>query len=479
MIGFPLALNQEHTGKVIAPAIITGSCIQLLGTSPDVTVDYAGPFLLPAGDFHGPGSYISYLNTSGSWIGTAELVDFGGNVIATATVGGSAAEIIDGPGTVFHVPFDNNVNIPSDTLCYLRFTNTASGAGVLTWYFEVVRAGALPIITTPPVVSWTVEIGNSPTLTNPVVTGSFTHITWTLLRDGIEDATINEVDKATAEAYVAQWSGDNTGVNDIGPDLSFRARAHSGAGSDVSVSNVVVFADATYLPDTAIWANPDNSLMTLTDGDTTVDQWASGWGGVSCTLAAPAPTHRAAYSTGGVNGRPILTFDGVDDFLRGTFTKGSGFTDQETGIVGQRVAFGTLGDVWFGYWVPNTAIFYLSDQDSTRFRFTSSGAANATPSATYDPDGVLAHYSGEAIQGTSTVNARVAGVVVATGSGSVSGRADGQYAIMGASQTSATGPYGTVAANIVVHAAHLGPALTADQRTHLRALLTYLTGVSC
>lgn len=132
MIGFPLALNADQTGKVIAPAIITGSCVQLLGTSPDVSVDYVGPILLPAGDLHAANSYISYVNAGGSWIGTAEIVDFSNNVLATATVTGAGSGFIQ-------VPFDSNVNIPSDTLCYLRFTNTDSGAGVLTWYLEVLR----------------------------------------------------------------------------------------------------------------------------------------------------------------------------------------------------------------------------------------------------------------------------------------------------------------------------------------------------
>ena len=335
----------------------------------------------------------------------------------------------------------------------------------------VVTGGAAPTITVAPVLAWTVEIGNSPTLTDPVYTGDAGTITWTLYRDGVADGTIAGVSKATAEAYVAVAA-------DIGPNLHFGATVTNGTGSDSDVTNTVVFDDAAYLPDTAIWANPvAGHGITTADAGSTGDSWQSGWGGVSCLLEAPASTHRPAYATDGVGGRPTLTFDGVDDFLRGTFTKGSAFADHEIGVVGERIAFGTLGDIWLGYWRPNSPRFYINDQDAPRWRFTSGGAANVTPSSTYDPDGVLAHYSGDGV--TGTISARVAGVAVATASASPVSVEDGQRVIMGAAQTSEVGPYGTVAANVKIHGAHCGPALTSDQRTHLRALLTYLTGVAC
>ncbi len=332
-------------------------------------------------------------------------------------------------------------------------------------------SGVAPTITVAPVLAWTVEIGESPTLTDPTYTGDAGTITWTLYRDGVADGTINGVSKATAEAYVAD-------EGDIGPELYFEATVTNGSGSDADITSAVVFDDAAYLPDTAIWANPVSGHgITTADGGTTGDSWASGWGGVACTLAAPAATHRPAYATDGVGGRPTLTFDGVDNFLRGTLTKGSAFDTHELGVVGERLSFGTLSDYWFGYWVPNGGVFFLNDQDASRWRFTSGGAANLAPSSTYNPDGVVAHYSGDAAPGD--LNARVGGVSVATSALSPVSRADGNTVVMGASQTSVAGPYGTVAANVKLHAAHIGPALTADQRTHLRALLTYLTGVSC
>lgn len=331
--------------------------------------------------------------------------------------------------------------------------------------------GTAPTITTPPAVSWDIEIGSGPLLDDPVYTGDAGTITWTLYRDGVADGTIVGVSKATAEAYTAVAA-------DIGPTIHFEATVTNGSGSDSDVTNTTVFDDAAYLPDTAIWANPVSGHgITTADGGTTGDSWASGWGGVACTLAAPATTHRPAYATDGVGSRPTLTFDGIDNFLRGTFTKGSAFDNHEIGIVGERVSFGTLGDIWFGYWRANSPRFYINDQDASRWRFTSAGAANVTPSSTYDPDGIVAHYSGDGV--TGTISARVAGAAVATAAGSPTSVEDGQRVIMGASQTSEVGPYGTVAAHVKLHAAHIGPALTADQRTHLRALLTYLTGVAC
>lgn len=331
--------------------------------------------------------------------------------------------------------------------------------------------GTAPTITTPPAVSWDIEIGSGPLLDDPVYTGDTGTITWTLYRDGVADGTIVGVSKATAETYTAVAA-------DIGPTIHFQATVTNGSGSDSDVTNTTVFDDAAYLPDTAIWANPVSGHgITTADGGTTADSWASGWGGVACTLAAPAATHRPAYATDGVGSRPTLTFDGIDNFLRGTFTKGSAFSDHEIGIVGERVSFGTLGDIWFGYWRANSPRFYINDQDASRWRFTSAGAANVTPSSTYDPDGIVAHYSGDGV--TGTISARVAGAAVATAAGSPTSVEDGQRVIMGASQTSEVGPYGTVAAHVKVHAAHCGPALSADQRTHLRALLTYLTGVAC
>lgn len=299
MIGFPLALNQEHTGKVIAPAIITGSCIQLLGTSPDVVADYVGPFLLPAGDFHGPGSYISYVNTGGSWIGTAELVDFGGNVIATATVSGAGSGFIQ-------VPFDNNVNIPSDTLCYLRFTNTDSGAGVLTWYFEVVRAGALPVITTPPTLTWTSAHGTSPVITEGTYVQG-THWVYDLIRSSTK--VLDRVSKAEVEAYVS----DRT--TDVGPTWFLNAYAGNGSGlSTPAASNVIAYHPQTvpnYYADFDADDGAENTISNpATDGQTIerlLDQ-----GPNALHLLQSTSNNRPRFETDdGPNGHARIAFDQV------------------------------------------------------------------------------------------------------------------------------------------------------------------------
>lgn len=319
---------------------------------------------------------------------------------------------------------------------------------------------AYPLLTGP------VEIGLSPTL----VSRNGDPGTWeyTLYRDGSPIAGMENVIAAVLGTYTFVEA-------DIGPRLWVVQTSGDGAGTNAAASNRIQFDSAVYLPNTAIWANPlSGNGITETGGEVTA--WQSRWGGVSCLLQPPAATHRPAYATDGVSGRATLTFDGVDDFLRGAFTKGSAFDDHEFGVVGERISFAALGNQWFGYWVPNSVMFSLNDQDASRFRFTSTGAASVTPSATYNPTGVLAHYSADAT--TGTLNARVGGVVAATAAASPISRADGNTVIMGASQTATVGPWGTVPANVKIHAAYMGPYLTANQRLHVRALLTYLTGVA-
>lgn len=328
MIGFPLALNREHTGKVIAPAIITGSCLQLLGTSPDVAVDYVGPFLLPAGDLYASNSYVSYVNAGGSWIGTAELVDFSGNVIATATVSGAGSGFIQ-------VPFDNNVNIPSDTLCYLRFTNTDSGAGVLTWYFEVVRTGALPFIVTPPTLTWTVAHGTSPVITDAVISGTGT-LVYELKRGG---TTVVSGTKATLEAYVSNRA------TDVGPSWRVTATITNGAGSATADSNTVAWTPVARLP-TLRLALDAASGVTLSGAD--IDQWAD-QSGVGNDFEAPS---RPLFVATGFNGgsQPYVESDGGTEYMRrSAFSWGAATVSAFTIIeISQNVTL-VNGDYMWGY----------------------------------------------------------------------------------------------------------------------------------
>lgn len=223
---------------------------------------------------------------------------------------------------------------------------------------------------------------------------------------------------------------------------------------------------ARILPLTAVWLSRFG--ITSADGGTTVQSWASSRGGIACTLDAALSVNRPAYlPTGGPEGVPLLSFDGAAascDVLRGTLTKGSAWASYELGIVGSRVAFSTLGDTWLGYSDPVTSRFNLQDQDAGRWRWSVLAGANVV-SVGDDPDGVLGHRSGDAEAGT--MNARLAGAVIATAAGTVTSRADGGVLYLGGLDN------GTIGAQVDVVAAHAGPALSADQRIYLRALLTF------
>ena len=103
------------------------------------------------------------------------------------------------------------------------------------------------------------------------------------------------------------------------PHPALREAARRGArfgrrGGGAAPSPYSPAASALQLPNTAIWIS--TSGLTLADGDTTVDSWLAGWGGIRPTLTAPAATNRPAYSpTGGTGGRPLVTFDGADNCL--------------------------------------------------------------------------------------------------------------------------------------------------------------------
>lgn len=315
-----------------------------------------------------------------------------------------------------------------------------------------------PTITVAPVLAWTVEIGQSPTLTDPVYTGDPGTITWTLYRDGIADGTIAGVSKATAEAYTAVAA-------DIGPDLHFEALVTNGAGADSDVTNTVVFNDATYLADTAIGVS--TAGLTLADSDTTVDAWASSLGGVSATLSAAAVVNRPAYSaTGGAGSRPLVTGDGVQSLLTGTVTKGSAFASIEMGLVGARSGSPALSARYLTY-IAGTSGIRGNSTDTFRGQWQGGSTAASTSSAAAN-----AHTSVDCNSGAgATLSIRVAGTAEGTAAYSVSAQADGGTLYL----------FGDVTTNLGAYAAqawYLGPQLTADQRTHLRALLTYHTGIA-
>jgi hypothetical protein len=239
-----------------------------------------------------------------------------------------------------------------------------------------------------------------------------------------------------------------------------------GGGGGASGPTYSPAESAIILPQSAIWI----SQQGVTQAGT-VSAWASYLGGVSSTLTQGTGAAQPAYNaSGGVGGLPLITFDGTDDVLTAAITKGSAWSSYEWGIVGQRVAFGTAGDVWAGYGTAAGVMrFSLQDQTAALFRGTVIGGANV--SGTTDPDAFPAHYSCGAGGGLITV--RVGGVIEGgPTAATVTSRADGENVCLGASPTGAT------AANVAMQAAYIGPELTADQRTYLRGALTFWTSIS-
>ena len=231
-------------------------------------------------------------------------------------------------------------------------------------------------------------------------------------------------------------------------------------------------ASAAMLPQTAIWIATTDYLG-LADGNTTVDTWLAGWGGIRPTLTAPAATNRPAYSpTGGTGGRPLVTFDGADNCLGGVMTKGSDWTSHEVGMVGSRVAYGAGADMAVGIVVGSVFTIGTSDHSIAAMRSGVVGLGNAA--TTSDPDGNQANWSGDHPGGTAGVNARKNGTIENTGvSGAYTPRADGSHVCLGGNSVGLAN-FG----NWAFMAAYAGPSLTADQRAYLRALLTYHTGVA-
>ena len=340
--------------------------------------------------------------------------------------------------------------------------------------------GIAPTITTPPVLAWTVEIGNTPTLTDPVYTGDTGTITWTLYRDGVADGTIANVSKATAEAYAAAWSGTNTGVNDIGknggkPQLTFVATVTNGSGSDSAGSNAASFDPSAY--PVAILISDEDTV--LADSDTTVDQWDACDGALAYTAAAASSSVRPDYdATGGVGGRPLVCFVAVNgDRLTGTLTRGSAWSNAEAGFVGNpvNIASGRRPISYYFSGASRFSLIGISDVTPTADRlnlfYNVTTAAGTTWSGSVN--GVEGHYSGD-LEVSGASNMRFGGTVQSTTSGpSVS---------IGDAGTLALGAYAgspTAWADVEYAAAYCGGKLTDAQRLNLRAYLTGRTGVSC
>lgn len=223
---------------------------------------------------------------------------------------------------------------------------------------------------------------------------------------------------------------------------------------------------AMMLPQTAVWVSQNG--VTTADAGTTANSWASSFGGISATLTSPAATNRPAYSaTGGVGSRPLLTFDGVDNVLEGTVSKGSGWTSYEGGIVGNRVA-GNATDVWIMMHQSGGFVFGISDNTTTGWRVLT---GTTVALGTTNPNGDNAYWSGSAI--TNEVVSRRNGTAQnTTASGTVGTTNEPVTCALGG--RIATSEYG----NIAIQAAVWGVRLTTTQRDYLRGLLNYWTGIT-
>ena len=208
--------------------------------------------------------------------------------------------------------------------------------------------------------------------------------------------------------------------------------------------------------------------LTLEDSDTTVQTWTAAHG----TLAglALAATNRPSYSAaGGTGGRPIVTFDGVDDVLTGLLTRGEAWGDCELGIVGR-----TLGNADNRYILAydNTTGFRLTGWDITNTaRFETRNPGGATSISISDPGAARAHISADWDGADQSV--RFAGAVQDTDAATPTDYVDGNAVSLGAS------PSAAAPLNVEIQAWYIGARLTDTQRADLRAWLTTHTGISC
>jgi hypothetical protein len=320
-------------------------------------------------------------------------------------------------------------------------------------------SGTAPVITVAPVLAGPVSIGATIDVTAATVTGDPTPtVVYTLRRDGVAVAGLTDVSFATLAAHVYIAA-------DIGPSLTVRVDASNSEGVADDVSNAIVFDDATFFPATAIAVS--TAGISLVSGD--VDEWAATLGGVSCTLTAPGAAHRPDYSaTGGVGSRPRVDC-GTSDRMNGSLTKGSDFTTYEWGIVARQTAPTATGARAITYTTATSvARFGIAESNVGDYRVFVAGGANVDPAI--DPSVAMAHWSGDAASGT--INARLNGTVEATASATVTTRPDGEEVALGAL------PSGVNPAAFQCQGWYCGPVLTSDQRLHLRALLTYHTGVA-
>lgn len=274
-------------------------------------------------------------------------------------------------------------------------------------------------------------------------------------RDGVA------IPSATASTYVVT-------ADDIGPELTCVATGPGGA----TESNALLYDDAAHLPDTAIGVS--TAGLTLADSDTTVDAWAATLGGkaVSLTLSALSAAARPAYAaTGGAGGRPLLTWDGAGDVLRATgVTFGGTWSGLALDVVGVLAGPETSGDRIMRF--ASGDLFTLGTQGTPVATLVASGAGGATSVGSTVITGSQRLMTAEWDGATQSV--AINGTVEDSDANTHAAYADGVVIALGAD----AGGGGSIALSAQAWAVSRG-SLTSTQRTHLRALLTYHTGVSC
>ncbi len=328
-----------------------------------------------------------------------------------------------------------------------------------------------PANTVAPVISSNgsvIGVGETLTTTNGTGTGTAPVFTYQWQRGATfgGGGSFANIALATASTYLIVAA-------DVGFTLRCVVTATNAAAAVSANSNSLIYLHATDLPNTAVWVS--QSGVTTADAGSTVDSWASAFGGRSATIGpAASGSVRPAYSaTGGVGSRPLITWDGVDDVIKGVVTTGSAF-DGTTGCtmawLGQRVSFASAGDVWMQYEddISAAALYAIRDVSASLWRGTDISVADLN--ATSDPDGVNALYQFDLA--TNAWAVRKNGTSEATSASAVTARNDSEVLALGGRTTSSA--YANVSAQAIV----FGKLLGSSQRTNLRALLTNATGVS-
>lgn len=315
----------------------------------------------------------------------------------------------------------------------------------------------------PPSLTGTVIIGNSP-IVNPGTWSKSGDNVYSLYRDNVSIKGYDKVSKSTIESY--QYSSI-----DIGPDISVKEFSLIGGMS--ASSGPIEFPHATYLSESAIWVSSMGLTTEVSGGVVVAKSWQSSFGGLSVTLSSSDINRQPLVMTGVLgNPAPQLIFDGVDDEMHGTITKGSTWNAGEWAIVGSRVLFGTLGDVIIGHATAAGGLRYALRDRTANSLYNGSGVG--TYIGTTDPDNRTERWWGQ--RDATTTYAAIGyrdTTDVSSNVASINAYADGEDVIVGGLQD------GTTATNIRVQAIDTNSLLTSDQRLHLRALLSYWTGVAC